>query len=41
MVDLAASSGNLLVIDADEVLLRLLRFNLERNGYAVRLARGG
>ena len=32
------SAGTLLLIDPDEVERRLLRFNLERSGYAVRLA---
>jgi PleD family two-component response regulator len=35
----APSAGSLLVVDHDEVILRLLRFNLERAGYAVRAAR--
>jgi PleD family two-component response regulator len=34
-------SGTLLVIDDDEVTLRLLKVNLERAGYLVRMARTG
>ena len=36
-----ASAGTLLVIDDDEVALRLLKVNLERSGYAITLARTG
>jgi PleD family two-component response regulator len=36
-----SSAGTLLVIDDDEVMLRLLKVNLERSGYVVMLARTG
>jgi PleD family two-component response regulator len=36
-----SSAGTLLVIDDDEVTLRLLKVNLERGGYAVVMARTG
>jgi diguanylate cyclase (GGDEF)-like protein len=35
------AAGDILVIDDDEVVLRLLRAHLEQAGYAVRLARAG
>jgi PleD family two-component response regulator len=41
MTNAAPSVGTLLVIDDDEVNLRLLKVNLERYGYAVLLARTG
>ncbi len=39
MVFTASSFGNLLVIDDDEITLRLLKVNLERTGYSVVLTR--
>jgi CheY-like chemotaxis protein len=36
-----SSAGTLLVIDDDEVTLRLLKVNLERSGYAVIMSRTG
>jgi diguanylate cyclase (GGDEF)-like protein len=39
MAEPASSAGSLLLIDSDETSLRLLRFNLERAGFSVHLAR--
>ena len=41
MTEAVPSAGSLLLIDDDEVTLRLLKVNLERGGYAVVLARTG
>jgi ActR/RegA family two-component response regulator len=41
MTEVTSAASTLLLIDDDEVTLRLLKVNLERAGYTVVLARSG